>query len=180
MTIPTFDEYVASLGRMTPHVDPTAPSAAATDLGRAAASLGELPVVDRDHLAEWTRQHPAWVPALGLAVGLSQEKLRNSLRHAFDTLGYRRFEWKCDSLNEPSRRAARRLGFRYEGRFRQHLVIKGRNRDTDWFSITDLEWPRVDQALAAWLDDRNFDATGRQRVRLAARPPQPDAPAKEQ
>ncbi len=85
MTIPTFDEYVASLGRMTPHVDPTAPSAAATDLGRAAASLGDLPVVDRDHLAEWTRQHPAWVPALGLAVGLSQEKLRNSLRHAFDT-----------------------------------------------------------------------------------------------
>lgn len=85
MTIPTFDEYVASLGRMTAHVDPTAPSEAATDLSRAADSLGELPVVDRDHLAEWARQHPAWVPALGLAVGLSQEKLRNSLRHAFDT-----------------------------------------------------------------------------------------------
>ena len=60
------------------------------------------------------------------------------------------------------------------------MVTKGRNRDTDWFSITDLEWPRVDQALAAWLDDRNFDAAGRQRVRLAARPPQPDAPEKEQ
>ena len=65
------------------------------------------------------------------------------MRYAFDDLGYRRFEWKCDSLNEPSRRAARRLGFRYEGRFRHHMVTKGRNRDTDWFSVTDAEWPAI-------------------------------------
>ena len=65
------------------------------------------------------------------------------MRHAFDELGYRRYEWKCDSLNAPSRRAAIRLGFIWEGRFRNALVYKGRNRDTDWFSITDLEWPRV-------------------------------------
>jgi RimJ/RimL family protein N-acetyltransferase len=95
-------------------------------------------------------------------------------RHVFDDLGHRRYEWKCDSLNAASRRAAIRLGFIWEGRFRNALVYKGRNRDTDWFSITDREWPRVRAALDDWLDDRNFDAAGRQRVRLAARPPAPD------
>ncbi|GEP33265.1 hypothetical protein NSZ01_10330 [Nocardioides szechwanensis] len=88
-------------------------------------------------------------------------------RHVFETLGYRRFEWKCDSLNEASRRAARRLGFTYEGRFRQHMVIKGRNRDTDWFSITDGEWPAVRAAHEQWLDPANFDEDGRQRSSLS-------------
>lgn len=97
------------------------------------------------------------------------------MRHVFDDLGYRRYEWKCDRHNQPSRRAAVRLGFIWEGRFRNHVIYKGRSRDTDWFSITDTEWPRVQRALAEWLDDRNFDDHGRQRVRLAARPPQPDA-----
>jgi RimJ/RimL family protein N-acetyltransferase len=101
-------------------------------------------------------------------------------RHVFDDLGHRRYEWKCDSLNAASRRAAIRLGFIWEGRFRNALVHKGRNRDTDWFSITDREWPRVRGALDAWLDDRNFDAAGRQRVRLAARPPAPDQHADQQ
>ncbi|GAB3036750.1 N-acetyltransferase [Nocardioides flavus (ex Wang et al. 2016)] len=95
-------------------------------------------------------------------------------RHVFDGLGYRRYEWKCDSLNAASRRAAIRLGFIWEGRFRNALVYKGRNRDTDWFSITDGEWPRVRAALDAWLDDGNFDDAGRQRARLAARPSAPD------
>lgn len=76
-------------------------------------------------------------------------------RHVFD-LGYRRYEWKCDSLNEPSRRAAARLGFTYEGRFRNALVYKGRNRDTDWFSITAEEWPRLAAAYEKWLDPANF------------------------
>ncbi len=88
-------------------------------------------------------------------------------RHAFDDLGYRRYEWKCDSLNEPSRGAATRLGFTYEGRFRQAVVYRGRNRDTDWFSISDGEWPGIRAALEAWLDPGNFDADGRQRTRLA-------------
>jgi RimJ/RimL family protein N-acetyltransferase len=96
------------------------------------------------------------------------------MRHVFDDLGYRRYEWKCDSLNAPSRRAALRLGFIWEGRFRNALVYKGRNRDTDWFSITDGEWPRVRAALDAWLDDDNFDDLGRQRTRLTARAPRPD------
>jgi len=83
------------------------------------------------------------------------------MKHAFDTLGYRRYEWKCDSLNEPSRAAARRLGFSYEGVFRNAVVYKGRNRDTEWLSITVEEWPHVRAALAEWLAPGNFDA-GRQ------------------
>ena len=89
-------------------------------------------------------------------------------RHAFDDLGYRRLEWKCDALNEPSRRAAARFGFTYEGVFRQHLVVKDRNRDTAWFSILDGEWPAIRAAFEAWLAPDNFDADGRQRRSLAA------------
>jgi RimJ/RimL family protein N-acetyltransferase len=88
-------------------------------------------------------------------------------RHAFDDLGYRRFEWKCDSLNQPSRQAAERFGFVFEGVFRQHMVIKDRNRDTAWFSILDGEWPVVRAAFEAWLAPENFDEEGRQRRRLA-------------
>jgi RimJ/RimL family protein N-acetyltransferase len=94
------------------------------------------------------------------------EAIHLLMRHAFDDLGYRRFEWKCDSLNEPSRRAAGRLGFAYEGRFRNHMVAQGRNRDTDWFSVTDGEWPTVRTAHERWLDPANFDDTGRQRTSL--------------
>jgi RimJ/RimL family protein N-acetyltransferase len=89
------------------------------------------------------------------------------MRHAFDDLGYRRFEWKCDSLNEPSRRAAARLGFVHEGRFRNHMITKGRNRDTDWYSVTDAEWPAVKAAHERWLDPANFDADGRQLTALS-------------
>ena len=87
--------------------------------------------------------------------------------HVFDDLGYRRLEWKCDALNEPSRRAAYRLGFRHEGRFRHHLVVRGRARDTDWFSITDAEWPQVRAHQARWLAPDNFDTDGRQRTSLS-------------
>ncbi|MDN5743878.1 MAG: GNAT family N-acetyltransferase [Nocardioidaceae bacterium] len=90
------------------------------------------------------------------------ESLHLLMQHAFDELGYRRVEWKCDSLNEASRRAAQRLGFVAEGRFRRHMVSNGRNRDTDWFSIIDEEWPALRAAHQRWLDPANFDATGRQ------------------
>jgi RimJ/RimL family protein N-acetyltransferase len=83
-------------------------------------------------------------------------------------LGYRRYEWKCDSLNAASRRAAERLGFTFEGIFRQAIVYKGRSRDTAWFSIIDTEWPAIDAGFRAWLDPANFDADGRQRRGLAA------------
>ena len=103
-------------------------------------------------IASYTRLDPATgqVEVAGVLYARTLQRTRAAteaihllMRYAFDDLGYRRFEWKCDSLNEPSRRAAVRLGFRYEGRFRHHMVTKGRNRDTDWFSVTDAEWPAV-------------------------------------
>lgn len=82
-------------------------------------------------------------------------------------LGYRRYEWKCDSLNAPSRAAAQRLGFSYEGIFRQAVVYRGRNRDTAWYAMIDSEWPALEKAFVRWLDPENFDANGRQRVSLS-------------
>ena len=89
------------------------------------------------------------------------------MARVFDELGYRRYEWKCNSLNAPSRAAAARLGFKYEGQFRQAVVYKGRNRDTDWFSVIDGEWPALKRAYQAWLAPENFDAKGRQHRRLS-------------
>ena len=86
--------------------------------------------------------------------------------YALDELGYRRYEWKCNNANAPSKRAAERFGFKFEGIFRQHLVVKGENRDTAWYSIIDKEWPALKQAYQAWLDPANFDAEGRQKKRL--------------
>lgn len=85
----------------------------------------------------------------------------------FDELGYRRLEWKCNDGNAPSKRAALRFGFTFEGVFRQHMVVKGRNRDTAWFSIVDADWPRVKAGFEAWQRPENFDANGRQRRSLA-------------
>lgn len=88
------------------------------------------------------------------------------LRHAFDELGYRRCEWKCDSLNAPSRQAAERFGFNYEGRFLNAVVTKGRSRDTDWFALTNERWPTVRSMFEHWLDDQNFTVDGQQKRRL--------------
>ncbi|MCB5189937.1 GNAT family N-acetyltransferase [Methylobacillus arboreus] len=88
------------------------------------------------------------------------------MQYAFETLGYRRYEWKCDSLNAPSKAAALRLGFTFEGIFRQAVVYKGRNRDTAWFSIIDSEWPGLAQVYRQWLSPDNFDASGKQHQRL--------------
>jgi RimJ/RimL family protein N-acetyltransferase len=88
-------------------------------------------------------------------------------RHAFDDLGYRRFEWKCNAANAASRKAAERFGFTFEGIFRQHQIVKGRNRDTAWYAILDHEWPAIRTAFETWLDDDNFDETGHQRRRLS-------------
>ena len=88
------------------------------------------------------------------------------IRHCFDDLGVRRLEWKCDALNAPSRQAAARFGFAFEGIFRQHFIIKGRNRDTAWFAMLDKDWPKVRKAFEAWFDPENFDAGGRQKAKL--------------
>jgi RimJ/RimL family protein N-acetyltransferase len=94
------------------------------------------------------------------------EAMFSMARHLFDDLGYRRYEWKCDNDNAASRRAADRLGFVPEGVFRQDLVVKGRNRDTAWFSMLDGEWPRIRSAFEQWLAPENFDSAGQQRRRL--------------
>jgi RimJ/RimL family protein N-acetyltransferase len=87
-------------------------------------------------------------------------------RHVFDDLGYRRLEWKCNALNAPSRRAAERFGFSFEGVFRNHQVVKGRNRDTAWYGMTDDDWPAIRTAFQTWLDPGNFDGEGGQRRSL--------------
>jgi RimJ/RimL family protein N-acetyltransferase len=88
--------------------------------------------------------------------------------YVFERLGYRRYEWKCNALNAPSRHAALRLGFTFEGVFRQHMIVKGRNRDTAWYSMLDTEWPKRKETFERWLDPSNFDAEGKQRVSLSA------------
>ena len=107
---------------------------------------------------------------------IGTEAIYLMLRRAFDELGYRRVEWKCDSLNAPSRAAALRFGFTYEGLFRRAIVYKGRNRDTTWYSIVDAEWPARRAAYEHWLAPGNFDADGRQRQKLAAFMPRTQNP----
>ena len=106
-----------------------------------------------------------YTPALQRTPGAT-EAMYLMARHAFEDLGYRRYEWKCNALNAPSRRAAERLGFTYEGLFRQHMIVKGLNRDTAWYALLDHEWPKAKSAFEAWLDPANFDAEGRQTRRL--------------
>ncbi len=127
-------------------------------------------------LASYMRIEPAHgqIEVAGVLFGRALQRTRAAteaihllMRHAFDDLGYRRFEWKCDSLNEPSRRAAARLGFDFEGTFRHHMVTQGRSRDTDWFSVIDPQWPSVRSAHERWLDPGNFDDRGRQRTSLS-------------
>src|SRR6185312_12554218 len=90
------------------------------------------------------------------------------MRYAFETLGYRRYEWKCDALNAASRRAAERFGFKFEGTFRQHMIVKGRSRDTHWLSILDGEWPARKAGFERWLAPENFGSDGKQKTSLAA------------
>ena len=105
--------------------------------------------------------HISLSPALQQTPG-STEAMYLMARRVFDELGYRRYEWKCNALNAPSRRAATRLGFTYEGTFRKHLVVKGRNRDTAWYAMIDDDWPRIKANFEIWLSPDNFDADGRQ------------------
>lgn len=113
------------------------------------------------------------VGGITLAPGLQRSPATTEaeyllMRHVFDDLGYRRYEWKCNLLNRPSMLAAHRLGFAFEGIFRQHMVIKGHNRDTAWFALVDGDWPAARGAFEAWLEPENFDAGGRQRQSLSA------------
>lgn len=109
-----------------------------------------------------------WGPAIQRSA-ITTEAMFLAAQYVFETLGYRRFEWKCNALNEPSRRAAVRFGFRFEGIFRQHMVIKGQNRDTAWFAMLDSEWAAMKAAYQAWLAPENFDAAGLQKSKLVVR-----------
>jgi RimJ/RimL family protein N-acetyltransferase len=167
------------------------PYAAQADLRRALADkqasnaalfLAIIPEGNAPHLAAGYASYMRMEPAHGvievgnilLAPALQRtraatEAMYLMARHVFDDLGYRRYEWKCNAANQPSRRAALRLGFSFEGIFRQHMVIKNRNRDTAWFAMLDCEWPARKQAFEQWLHPANFDAQGRQKAQLHAR-----------
>lgn len=107
-----------------------------------------------------------FTPAIQRTPGAT-EAMYLMARHAFEDLGYRRYEWKCDARNTPSRSAALRLGFQFEGIFRQHMIIKGQNRDTAWFAMLDSEWPLRKANFERWLDPANFDSMGRQKEPLS-------------
>jgi RimJ/RimL family protein N-acetyltransferase len=111
--------------------------------------------------------HVVYSPALQ-RTPLGTEAQYLIARYAFETLGYRRYEWKCNALNAASRRAAERFGFSYEGLFRQHMIVKGQSRDTTWFSMLDSEWPARKAAFERWLAPENFDRDGRQKTTLGA------------
>jgi RimJ/RimL family protein N-acetyltransferase len=108
-----------------------------------------------------------YTPALARSAGAT-EAMYLMAKYVFEELGYRRYEWKCNALNEPSRRAALRLGFSFEGIFRQHMIQKGRSRDTAWYAMIDEEWPARKARFERWLAPENFDAAGRQRTPLSS------------
>ena len=158
---PTFDAWLA---RASDSVDPLFFGVVDSATGRCEG---------RQALMRITPEHGAievgnilWGPAIA-KTRVATEALFLLGRYVFEELGYRRFEWKCDSQNDPSRRAAERFGFVYEGIFRQHMVVKGRNRDTAWFAMTDADWSRISKAFERWLDAANFAAGGKQNARLA-------------
>ncbi|AYF89397.1 N-acetyltransferase [Pseudomonas sp. DY-1] len=131
--------------------------------GRALGIFSYLRIAPKDGAIEIG--HIAFGKAMQRTPG-STEAVWLLARHAFDDLGYRRLEWKCNAANARSMRAAERLGFSYEGLFRQHMIVKGQNRDTAWFSIIDGEWPTCREAFERWLSVDNFDGEGRQRQSL--------------
>lgn len=106
-----------------------------------------------------------WGPDIA-RTRITTEAVYLSARYVFDDLRYRRFEWKCNNLNEPSKRAALRFGFEFEGVFRQHMIQKGENRDTAWFAMLDADWPRLRREYERWLAPENFDGSGRQETKL--------------
>ncbi|MCK0744189.1 GNAT family N-acetyltransferase [Chromohalobacter nigrandesensis] len=154
----------AWLSRMSAGWDPLCYAVVDPADGQAAGMATYLNIVPADGRIEIG--HLSFSPRMA-RTPMSSEALMLMMAHAFDK-GYRRLEWKCDALNAPSRRAAERLGFRFEGVFRQHRVVAGRNRDTAWFSVLDTEWPAIRECHRRWLALENFDAAGRQHQSLSS------------
>jgi RimJ/RimL family protein N-acetyltransferase len=158
----SFEEYRDWLVRQAPGADPSFRVFVNRQAGEA-AGIGAYLRID-PAAGSIEVGHIALSPALQRSPAAT-EAMYLMMRHAFE-LGYRRYEWKCDSLNEKSRSAASRLGFSHEGTFRQAAVYKGRSRDTAWYSVIDTEWPLLRESFERWLDPGNFDASGAQRSRL--------------
>lgn len=158
----SFEEYERWLAERVASTDPLFRAFVDRASGNA-LGLGSFMRID-PHAGSIEVGHIAMSPVLQRSPAAT-EAMYLMMRHAFE-LGYRRYEWKCDSLNEKSRRAAERLGFTFEGLFRQATVYKGRSRDTAWYSVIDSEWPLLREAFERWLDRDNFDAAGVQRARL--------------
>jgi len=160
-----FDDFKSWLGERAASTDPYFVTVVDAKTGLAQGMASFMRIAPEHGVIEIG--HIWFAPAIQ-RTRQATEAIYLMARHAFDDLGYRRLEWKCDALNEPSRRAAERFGFTFEGVFRQHLVVKDRNRDTAWFSILDGEWPVICSAFESWLASGNFDAEGRQRQSLSA------------
>lgn len=159
----TFDAYRAWLAGAAPGDDPLFHAIVDRETGKAAGVATYMRIDVNHGVIEVGNIN--YSPALQRRRAAT-EAMYLMMQRVF-ALGYRRYEWKCDALNAPSRAAAQRLGFSYEGLFRQAVVYKGRSRDTAWYSIIDAEWPELHRAYQRWLDPSNFDANGAQRNRLS-------------
>ena len=153
------EDYLAWADRMALGEDPLFHAIVEQPTGKAVGVAAYLRIEPAVGVIEVG--HIAYSPLLQRTPAAT-EAMYLLMRRVFDELGYRRYEWKCDALNAPSRRAAERLGFRFEGIFRQATIYKGRNRDTAWYSVIDKEWTTRKAAFEAWLDPANFDGAGRQ------------------
>lgn len=160
----TLDEYRAWLAATCQGNDPLFYAIVSQKTEHAAGLASYLRITPESGSLEIG--HLAFSPQLQ-ATTAATEALYLLMKYTFN-LGYRRCEWKCDALNEKSRRAAQRLGFSFEGVFRQATLYKGRNRDTAWYAVTDKEWTRLEQAFERWLQPENFDPDGKQRLRLSS------------
>lgn len=152
-------EFDGWLGRAAASADPMFMAVIDQATGRAGGRQALMRIDPTHGVAEIG--NILWGPAIARSR-VATEALFLLADHVLGDLGYRRFEWKCNSLNEPSKRAALRFGFTFEGVFRQHMVVKGASRDTAWYSIIDSEWPALRARFLDWLDPANFDAAGRQ------------------
>jgi RimJ/RimL family protein N-acetyltransferase len=160
----SLDAYREHLTRAAASADPMHHAVIDLATGKAVGTLALMRIDRANGVIEVG--HVTYSPQLK-RTRIATEALFLLMQRVFDELGYRRFEWKCDSLNGPSRAAALRYGFTFEGIFRQAIVYRERNRDTAWYSIIDSEWPALRQSYARWLEPGNFDAEGQQREKLA-------------
>ncbi|MEM7208104.1 MAG: GNAT family protein [Pseudomonadota bacterium] len=162
---PSLDAYVQTIRQQSASFDPIFYAMRLNDTGIA---CGQGSIMDINAQFGTVEIGHIW---FGLALQGSRagtEALYLMIKHSMDDLGYRRMQWRCNSMNAKSRAAARRLGFRFEGIFHNHMIFKGRNRDTAWYSILDDEWPEVRDILQTWLAPANFDASGKAKTSLGA------------